>query len=332
MKRLVRLFSVALFMSFVVSVFYYKVITPEPMGTSTHRGSRIPKCDEDRVLVVVSEFNRYPGDGKIDESSVKRIKYPEKLLPRYAPLCVRDVLGKAVDERVYRGEIINLQRLVEVHGNGNPVGVSKDRTIRTLVISDGQGFSSVLVRGLYVDIAAQYFCLPHGKSEPVEVCRTIVRKARVIEYENDALRRLDNKELATDNKAVTFELAKQAAAVVDLVKGQPGTSFYIILRSANNSDDPDTEGFGVDQLEDRSVKRTFEQGEGPKPFELSKMKSSRKELRDSYWKKPMHSIPVDNKEKADSFDGADFGDFGDDDDEDEYDDSEFDEFDEFDGF
>ena len=69
--------------------------------------------DENNILVVVSEIDFDPYERVIEEHMVKRVKYPERLLPRYCPLDVKDVLGKLPTEPIKRGEIISLQRLVD---------------------------------------------------------------------------------------------------------------------------------------------------------------------------------------------------------------------------
>ena len=331
MKYLMRLFFVAFYMAFAVSLFYHKVISPDPFNDSTHSASRVVLSEEEnRVLVVVSEVNLEVGFRPIEECQVKRIKYPERLLPRYSPLDVKDVLGKDVVEPIYRGEIVSLQRLMDRVGGGSPVGVGTLDGWKTLRISGGKGYTPILARGMLVDIAARYACVPDGKTETIEVCRTIVRRARVLEIGKEALKRMQFAELAKDDEAVTFAMTKQANAIVDLVNTQSNVSFYIILRSAEYSDDPDTEGFGVDQLKNRSVKRDFAANERPEPFDLSKMKSSREELSRSFYRPNSTPSTEHKKEEEDSFDGADFSDFKDEDeDEDEVDDDDFDAFDGF---
>ena len=65
-----------------------------------------PLNNENRVLVVISEIDMKPEERVIEESMIKRVKYPEHLLPRYAPLDITDVLGKLPTDPIYEGEIV----------------------------------------------------------------------------------------------------------------------------------------------------------------------------------------------------------------------------------
>ena len=252
MRRLIRLFSVALFMSFVVSVFYYKIISPEPYDSYDLRPVvTMEEClseRENRVLVVVSEINREPGDGLIDESTVKRIKYPEVLLPRYAPLDVKDVLGMEVSVPIYRGEILSLQRLIDAEDASAPLGFRDVVTWRSLVISGGKGYRQILARGMYVDVLALYQAIPFGKTKAVEICRTVAHNARILEIGNKAAARLKNQSIADEDEAIIFDLTAKSASIIDLIKLQK-VSFFIALRSAGRSGNQDTCGFAIDQLE-----------------------------------------------------------------------------------
>ncbi len=317
MKELSNLFFMALYIAFAVSLFYQKVISPEPFRSEINKPRALVRDGENRVLVVASEVNLVPGFGPIDESFVKRIKYPERLLPRYASLDVKDVLGCTVHEHIYRGEVVSLQRLIDHEVKDGPVGAFKPEVWQTIVISGGRGYEPILARGLSVDIAAQYFTIPYGKRSPVEISRTIVRKARVLEFGSEARKRLKDRGLASDDEAVTFALTKQAKAIIDLIKVQPKASFHIILRSVKNSEDPDTEGYGMDQLRDDKVKRSFSPEESPVPFDLAKLKSLRATVQGQTEPVAGENEP-DVVNEDDSPEAIDFGDFED--------------FDAFDGF
>ncbi len=313
MLRLVRLFAIALFMSFVTSVFYYKIISPEPTDYPSPVAA-LPYSSEEynRVLVVVAEVNIDPFSRLITESMVKRVKYPEKLLPRYAPLDVKDVLGKYATEPIYRGEIVSLQRLMSPKGSHptGPPGVYVGDTSRTLVIKGGKGYLNTVSSGCKVDLIAKYGYLPHDKKEPIELCRTVVFSARIIEAGKIARKRLNGVKLKEDEEAFSFYLTKRSGTIIDHVSRQGVCSFYMALRHPTISAEPDTEGFGSDQLSSPNTKRSFAPGTKPSKELIRKCTDTQ-------------TVVSPPKKKYD-FNKADFGDFSDDDD-----DADFDAFDGF---
>ena len=272
MKRLVRLFAVALFMSFVVSVFYYKIISPEPTdgpaGPKDLGGPTVdvPKEDENRVLVVVSEVKLEPYERVIEESMVKRIKYPEKLLPRYAPLDVKDVLGKLPTEPIYRGEIVSLQGLVDKdeYKQSPRRLIPPGQRALSILVSSLSGVSGFVTQGDIVDLVAVYNRTipgggPGGRDLTTQTARIILQNIRVLIVGNRYNPVAGENPLGViegdlSQKPITFAVNPKDAAIIHHIVQMGGSSFRILLKHSEDQQMLSTDGFSFLRLQDETRK------------------------------------------------------------------------------
>ena len=110
------------------------------------------------VPVIVSKYDLKPYRKVITEHMVGRVKYPEHLLPRYAPLDIKDVLGKLPTEPIYKGEIVSLARLIDKdeYNNEMELLIPPGFAYTTLPFSLPETIGGLELEEERVDIVATY--------------------------------------------------------------------------------------------------------------------------------------------------------------------------------
>ena len=174
--------------------------------------------DENKVLVVVATRDIRPYSRVIDEYMVKRVKYPEHLLPRYAPLDVKDVLGQVATEFIAKDEIVSLQRLMDADEYADSLAreVPPSWLYTTLPIALSKEIGAVKLEGQVVDIVALY------KDKKGWVSRLVASDARLIKIG----KLLD----AATKRAFFFTLRKEDADMIGFLRTLPQTEFHLLFK------------------------------------------------------------------------------------------------------
>lgn len=279
MKRLVRLFAVALLMSALVSVIYNRAIDSGGGSTPTATATALPTSDEDggnRVSVIVAEVNLEPYERVIEKTMVKKVKFPEELLPRYAPIDIKNVVGKLPTEPIYRGEIVSLRRLIDKDEYKESLRrlIPRGHRALTIQVDTLAGVSGFISQGDFIDLAVMYDRVLPGAagSSSTKICRVILQNIRVLIVGNKY------NPLASDNptgnivgdlgaKPITFAVTPHDAALIHHVVQQGKSSFRILLKNPEDQDVVDTTGYSVRQLEDdtRTALLAMDSGGAPGP-------------------------------------------------------------------
>ncbi len=260
MKRLVRLFAVALAMSFVVSMFYNRMVDSGGDSTGTAPPTKDVETDH-RVLVVVAEVNFAPYERIIEETMVKRIKYPEKLLPRYAPLDIKDVLGKLPKEPIYAGEIVSLQRLIDKDEYKESLRqlIPPGHRALTIMVDKISGVSGFISQGDLVDLIAVYkHEVPgsgsRGRAASTQIARIIHQNVRVLivgSRYNPIASQNPTASIKGDlgSKPITFAVTPHDAAFIHHIVQQGRASFRILLKNSEDQQILESEGYSVAELQ-----------------------------------------------------------------------------------
>lgn len=266
---MVRLFIVALLLSFVVSLVYNELTSsegdddiPRPIGPDPE----IEKEKDSRVLVVVAEVDLGPYERVIEESMVKRVKYPEKLLPRYAPLDVKDVVGKLPTEPIYRGEIVSLQRLVDTDEYKESLRslIPPGHRALSILVNSLSGVSGFVTQGDVVDLVAVYNRVipgggPGGRDLTTQTARIIRENLRVLIVGNKYNPVAGENSVGfiegdLSNKPITFAVTPRDAAIIHHVVQMGASSFRILLKNSEDNQSLNTDGFSFIQLQERTRK------------------------------------------------------------------------------
>jgi len=263
MKRFVRLFAVALLLAIVVS-FVFKKLTVDDSGgkTPTTPATTVaPGLESPKVSVVVAEVNLEPYERVIEKTMVRKRKFPEALLPRYARFDIKDVVGKLPTEPIYRGEIISLARLVNEADYKESLRRLIPPGYRALAVTVG-GLSSVsgfVSQGDVVDLAAT-FPVPlktSGKRGSTSMSRIILQNIKVLivgnKY-NPVYKENPAGFIEGDlgNKPITFAVAPEDAAIIHHIALQGKSSFRIVLKNTEDKETVATDGFSLYQLEEET--------------------------------------------------------------------------------
>ena len=184
----------------------------------------LPKDDDDpdRVYCICSRVRLRTFERPISERVVKRVKMKEALLPRYAPLDVKDVLGKIAVEPVLRGEPVSLYRVVdpdEIDGyydDGDLVPKGKRRMDLWFHLpghsarGESWGYPTELLAGCYVDVVAQL----EDKAKVVAAKALLYRAGGKWGLGKPPL---SGELLLTEEQAKTIELLQQGKAKLKLL-------------------------------------------------------------------------------------------------------------------
>jgi Flp pilus assembly protein CpaB len=248
-----------------------------------------PVGEEDeanRVSVVVAEVNLEPYERLIDAKMVKRIKYPEALMPRYSALDVKDVVGRLPTDPIYRGEIISLSRLVDKDDYGASLRrlIPPDHRALAVLVSAITG-AAFVSQGDMVDLAAVYpqalTAAGRGRGQQsTDMARIILQNIKVLivgnkynpVYQENPAGVIEGE---LTQKPVTFAVLPVDAAKIHHV-AQNRSTFRMLLKNSEDKDLLETEGYSRQRLEQetRDILKPKAPEEGPtkKAVEVTEVK------------------------------------------------------------
>jgi len=212
-----------LFLALLVSVASHTIFSNRP--TVPPPVPVVPAEDEHRVFVVASEVNLMPGERVIEDGMVKRRKYPEPLLPHYASLDVKDVLGKIPVFPIYRFEPMVLQRLLDRDAfdrRYKAMPLAKDEMVVAVVVDGGRRLAPMLVRGQTCSLLARYDRVTDGASTPVPTVRAVAHSLRYIST-------FDGPDQGGDDAVLLFSATYRHERMIELVSRMGTVRFFVVV-------------------------------------------------------------------------------------------------------
>ena len=176
------------------------------------------------VPVIVAKYDMRPYEKVISEYMVERVKYPEHLLPRYAPLDIKDVLGKLPSEPIYKGEIVSLHRLTDKDEYQNALKnlVPPGFTHTTLPFNLPETIDGLDLEKERVDIVATYKD-KNGTVASIAAQRAIVGKVGPVANKR--------------HRALFMIISEEEGHRIGLLRTMPSVSWHLLIRDRWISND-----------------------------------------------------------------------------------------------
>lgn len=159
----------------------------------------VPNTNTKKVYVAVKDVNI---SEVFDAEMMKLEEWPVEKVPEGAVTVLEDVIGLAPNQRLYAGEVIRKEKLVDpAKAGGKAFLIPKGYRVQAVKVTAAETSGNLITPGDHVDVQVY---LRKGGNIPQSTTKTILEDVRVFAVNSDTSKQIDDDGKAINAKTVSL--------------------------------------------------------------------------------------------------------------------------------